>query len=122
MEPAEIDRIRRVLRQRPKPPWRLLWRGRRLHPQVSGPSVGPWARRRLELQMGWRLLWADRLRRDLAPIYRLVACRRDRHRDAQVMADELIGSDLADAYPEVAICEVCGRPVHWPNGVANLQA
>jgi hypothetical protein len=37
------------------------------------------------------------------------------------MADELVGSELGDAYPEVAICEVCGRTVHWPNGVANLQ-
>jgi hypothetical protein len=28
MEQADIDRVRRVLRQRPKPPWRVLWRGR----------------------------------------------------------------------------------------------
>jgi hypothetical protein len=115
MEQADIDRVRRVLHQRPKPPWRLLWRGRPLH-MPAGGRLGPWERRLLQLQMGWRLLWADRLRRDLAPIYRLVACRRGRHRDAQIMADELIGSDLADAYPEVAICEVCGRAVHWPNG------
>ena len=121
MEQAEIDRIRRVLHQRSKPPWRLLWRGRPQPLPAGGPSVGAWARRRLHLQAGWQLLWADRLRRDLAPIYRLVACRRGRHRDAQVMADELIGSDLAYAYPEVAICEVCGRAVHWPNGVPNLQ-
>ena len=56
------------------------------------------------------------------PIYRLVACRCGRHHDAQVMADELIGSDLGDAYPEAAICEVCGRAVHWPNGTPTLQS
>jgi hypothetical protein len=39
MEQAEIDRIRRVLRQRPRPPWRVLWRGRPLPPQASGRSV-----------------------------------------------------------------------------------
>jgi hypothetical protein len=120
MEQAEVDRIRRVLQQRSKPPWRLLWRGRPLHLQAGGPSVGPWARRRRQLQAGWRELWTERLRRDLAPIDQLVGCRRGRHRDAQVLADELIGSDLGDAYPEVAICEVCGRAVHWPNGVPNL--
>jgi len=55
MEQAEIDRVRRALRQRPKPPWRVLWRGRphRLH--ASGRSVGPWSRRRLQLQAGWQL-------------------------------------------------------------------
>jgi hypothetical protein len=37
------------------------------------------------------------------------------------MADELIGSELANEYPEVAICEVCGRAVHWPNGTPTLQ-
>ncbi|HZB60975.1 MAG TPA: hypothetical protein VFA73_17475, partial [Actinomycetota bacterium] len=77
--------------------------------------------RRLQLQAGWRLLWTERLRRDLAPIYQLVACRRGRHRDAQVMADALIGSDLGDAYPEVAICEVCGRAVDWPYGIPTLH-
>jgi hypothetical protein len=121
MEQAEIDRIRRVLHQRPKPPWRLLWRGRPLHLLAGGHRLGPCARRRLQLQVRWRLLWGDRLRRDLAPIYQLVACRRGRHRDAQVMADELIGTDLTDAYPEVAICEDCGRTVHWPNGTPTLQ-
>jgi hypothetical protein len=121
MEQAEIDRVRRALHQRPKPPWRVLWRGRPLPRPASHRSMGPWARRRLELQAGWQLLWTERLRRDLAPIYQILACRRGRHRDAQVMADELVGSDLGDAYPEVAICEVCGRAVHWPNGVPNLQ-
>jgi hypothetical protein len=121
MEQADIDRVRRVLRQRPKPPWRLLWRGRPLHLPAGGRGLGPWARRRLQLQTGWQLLWTERLRRDLAPIYQLVGCRRGHHRDAQVMADDLIGSDLGDQYPEVAICEVCGRAVHWPNGVPNLQ-
>jgi hypothetical protein len=121
MEQADIDRVRRVLRQRPKPPWRLLWRGRPLHLPAGGRSLGRWARRRLQLQAGWQLLWTERLRRDLAPIYQLVGCRRGRHRDAQIMADDFIGSELGDAYPEVAICEVCGRVVHWPNGVPNLQ-
>jgi hypothetical protein len=121
MEQAEVDRIRRVLHQRPKPPWRLLWRGRPLHLQAGGPSVRPLARRRLQLQAGWRVLRTERLCRDLAPIYQLVGCRRGRHRDAQVMADELIGSELGDECPEVAICEVCGREVHWPNGTPNLQ-
>jgi hypothetical protein len=121
MEQADIERVRRALRQRPKPPWRLLWRGRPLYPLAGGRSLGPWARRRLQLQAGWRLLWTERLRRELAPIYQIVDCRRDRHRDAQVMADDLIGSDLGDQYPEAAICEVCGRAVAWPNGVPNLQ-
>jgi hypothetical protein len=121
MEQAEIDRVRRALCQRPKPPWRVLWRGRPHQLRVSGRSVGPWARRRLQLQAGWQLLWAERLRRDLAPSYRFVACRRGRHRDAQVMAGELIGSELGDEYPEVAICEVCGRAVDWPNGTPMLQ-
>jgi hypothetical protein len=31
------------------------------------------------------------------------------------------GSDLGDAYPEVAICEVCGRAVDWPNGIPTLH-
>jgi hypothetical protein len=121
MEQADIDRVRRALRQRPKPPWRVLWRGRPHRLQASGRSVGPWSRRRLQLQAGWQLLWAERLRRDLAPIYQLVACRRGRHHDAQVMADDLIGSDLGDKYPEVAICEVCDRAVDWPNGTPTLQ-
>jgi hypothetical protein len=121
MEQADIDGVRRVLRQRPKPPWRLLWRGRPLPLQASGRSMGPWARRWFQLQAGWQLLWTDRLRRDLAPIYQFVACRRGRHHDAQIMADDLIGSDLGDAYPEAAICEVCGRAVDWPNGSPTLH-
>jgi hypothetical protein len=121
MEQAEIDRVRRALHQRPKPPWRVLWRGRPLPRPASHRSMGPWARRRLELQAGWQLLWTERLRRDLAPIYQILACRRGRHRDAQVMADELVGSDLGDAYPEVAICEICGRAVDWPNGTPTLH-
>jgi hypothetical protein len=40
---------------------------------------------------------------------------------AMVMADELIGSELANEYPEVAICEVCGRAVDWPNGTPTLD-
>jgi hypothetical protein len=122
MEQAEIDRVRRALRQRPKPAWRVLWRGRPHRLQVSGRNLGPWARRRLQLEAGWQLLWAEGVRRDLAPIYRFVACRRGRHRDAHVMADDLVGSDLGDDYPEVAICEVCGRAVDWPNGTPTLQS
>jgi hypothetical protein len=122
MEQADIERVRRVLRQRPKPPWRVLWRGQPHRLRASDPSMGRWARRRLQLQAGWRLLWTERLCRDLAPIYRLVACRHGRHRDAHVMADNLVGSEIGDAYPEVAICEVCGRAVDWPNGTPHCKA
>jgi hypothetical protein len=80
----------------------------------------PWWRRWLALQVGWRLLWTERLRRDLAPIYQVVACRRGRHRDALVMADALVGSELGDAYPEMAICEICGRAIYWPNGTPTV--
>ena len=64
---------------------------------------------------GGKLLWEQRLRRDLAPIYRLVACRRG-HRDALLVSNELAGSSLGDDHPELAVCEVCGRAVEWPNG------
>ena len=121
MEQADIDRVRRALHQRSKPSWRVLWRGRPLPLQVNHRSIGPWARRRLQLQAGWQLLWAEWLRRDLAPIYQFLACRRGRHRDAQVMADELVGSELGDQYPVVAICEICGRAVDWPNGTPTPQ-
>jgi hypothetical protein len=70
--------------------------------------------------LGWRLLWEQRLRRDLDPMYRLVACRRGRHRDALLMSDDLAGSSLGDDYPELAVCEVCGRAVEWPNGRPTL--
>jgi hypothetical protein len=96
MEQAEIDRVRRALGRRPKPPWRVLWRR--------------------QFREGWTLLWTQRLRRDLDPIYRLIACRRGRHREAHVLADALVGSTLAQDFPEAAICEVCGRIVEWPNG------
>jgi hypothetical protein len=72
------------------------------------------------LQAGWELLWGERLRRDLGPIYRLLACRRGRHRDAHLLADDLIGSALGNDYPELAVCEVCGRAVEWPNGTPPL--
>jgi len=120
MEQADIDRVRRVLGQRPRPPWRLLWRGRPLPLRASGPRMGPWSRRWRELQVGWRLLRTERLRRDLAPMFRFLDCRRGRHRDALVMADALVGSELGDAYPELAICEVCGRAIHWPNGTPTV--
>jgi hypothetical protein len=38
MEQADIERVRRVLRQRPKPPWRVLWRGRPHQSQARDPS------------------------------------------------------------------------------------
>jgi hypothetical protein len=60
MEQADIERVRRVLRQRPKPSWRVLWRGHPHRLQASDPSLGPWARRRIRLQTGWQLLWAER--------------------------------------------------------------
>jgi hypothetical protein len=71
----------------------------------------------MQLQEGWRLLWTERLRRDLSPIYRLVACRRGRHRDAHLLADDLVGSPFGDDYPKLAVCEVCYRAVEWPNGM-----
>jgi hypothetical protein len=103
MKHAELARVRRALGRQPKPPWRVLWR------------IGPWSQRR-QFREGWRLLWTQRLRRDLDPIYRLIACRRGRHRDAHLLADALVGSTLAEDFPEAAICEVCGRIVDWPNG------
>jgi hypothetical protein len=74
----------------------------------------------MQLKAGWELLWEERLRRDIAPIYRLLGCSRGRHRDAELLADDLVGSDLGDDYPEMAICEVCGRAIAWPNGMPTL--
>jgi hypothetical protein len=76
--------------------------------------------RLIQLQTGWELLWRQRLRRDIAPILRLVACRRGRHHDAHLLADDLVGSPLGDDYPELAVCDVCGRAVEWPNGAPGL--
>jgi hypothetical protein len=56
----------------------------------------------------------------LDPMYRLDACRRGRHRDALLISDDLAGSPLGDDYPELAVCEVCGRAVEWPNGKPTL--
>jgi hypothetical protein len=70
--------------------------------------------------LGWKLLWKQRLRRDLDPMYRLVPCRRGRHRDTLLISDDLAGSPLGDDYPELAVCEVCGRAVEWPNGKPTL--
>jgi len=120
MEQADIDRVRRALARRPKPPWRVLWRGHPHRLQASDSSMEAWSRRRIQLQAGWQLLWTERLRRDLAPIYQFVACRRGRHRDALVTADDLVGSQLGEEHPEVAICEVCGRAIPWPNGRPTL--
>jgi len=119
MDPAQVEQVRLALR-RAKPPWRVLWRAR---PPASWAGVrtrSRWQLRLMQLQAGWELLWTQRVRRDLGPIYRLVACRRGRHRDARVLADDLIGSQLGDDYPEPAVCEVCGRAVWWPNGTPNI--
>jgi hypothetical protein len=123
MDDDQIERVRRALRRRRKPRWQVLWRG-------AGPPAPWWARphstqprwqrRLLRVRSGWKLVWTERVRRDLALIYRVVGCRRGRHRDAHVMADELIGSPLGDEYPELAVCEVCGRAVEWPNGTPTL--
>jgi hypothetical protein len=120
MDPAQVERVRRVLRRRAKPPWRVLWRAGPPPPWVAARSPPRWQVRLMQLQAGWKLLWAERLRRDLDPIYRLVACRRGRHRDAHVLADDLIGCQLGDDYPELAVCEVCGRAVWWPNGKPSI--
>jgi hypothetical protein len=122
MDPAQVERVRRTLRRRAKPPWRLLWRAGPPAPWVGARTLPGWQRRLIELQAGLALLWAQRLRRDLDPIYLLVACRRGRHRDAHVLADDLVGSQLGDDYPEVAVCEVCGRAVEWPNGMPAVVA
>jgi hypothetical protein len=119
MDPAQVERVRRALRRRAKPSWRVLWRG------TPAPRAGPrtrprWRMRPQQLQAGWKLLWAERVRRDLDPIYRLVACRRGRHRDAYLLADDLIGSHLADENPELAVCEVCDRVVEWPHGKPSI--
>ncbi|HEV8527234.1 MAG TPA: hypothetical protein VGS60_06720 [Actinomycetes bacterium] len=50
----------------------------------------------------------------------LAAGRRGRHRDALLVFDDLAGSSLGDDYPELAVCEVCGRAVEWPNGRPEL--
>jgi hypothetical protein len=56
----------------------------------------------------------------LAPILRLVACRRGRHHDADLLADDFVGSTLGDDYPELAVCDVSGRAVEWPNGTPTM--
>jgi hypothetical protein len=35
-------------------------------------------------------------------------------------AAALLGSSLGDDYPELAVCEVCGRAIEWPNGWPTL--
>jgi hypothetical protein len=37
-----------------------------------------------------------------------------------LISDDLAGSPLGDDYPELAVCEVCGRAVEWPNGKPTL--
>jgi len=122
MDPAQVERVRRALRRRAKPSWRVLWRGRPPAPRAGLRTRPQWRMRLQQLQAGWKLLWAERVRRDLDPIYRLVACRRGRHRDAHLLADGLVGSPLADDYPELAVCEICGRAVEWPNGRPSIEA
>jgi hypothetical protein len=121
MDHAQAARVRRALRRRPKPPWRVLWRVGSPERWAAARTTRPrWRVRLMQLQAGWELLWGQRLRRDLAPIYRLVACRRGHHRDAHLLADDLVGSQLGDDYPELAVCELCGRAVEWPNGKPDL--
>jgi hypothetical protein len=123
MDPSQIDRVRRTLRRRPKPSWSVLWRVGPPERWAAAQATRPrWRVRLTQLQAGWQLLWIQRLRRDLDPIYRLVACRRGRHRDAHMLADDLVGSQLGDDYPRLAVCEVCGRAVEWPNGKPNIEA
>jgi hypothetical protein len=121
MDDAQVDRVRRALRRRSKPPWRVVWRIGPSELWDSALGARPrWRVRVRRLRLGWKLLWKQRLRRDLDPMYRLVACRRGRHRDALLISDDLAGSPLGDDYPELAVCEVCGRAVEWPKGKPTL--
>jgi hypothetical protein len=123
MDRSQIDRVRRTLRRRPRPPWRVLWRPGTPEQWTTVQAMGPrWRTQLTRMRAGWALLWTERLRRDLDLIYRLAACRRGRHRDAHLLADDLIGSPLAHDYPELAVCEVCGRAVDWPNGKPSVEA
>jgi hypothetical protein len=64
---------------------------------------------------GW--LWALTLRPILVnPLQRRVGCPRGHHRCGRLVADELIGSRDALDYPELAICQLCGDTLKWPNG------
>jgi hypothetical protein len=121
MDPAQVERVRRALRRRARPPWRVLWRVGSPAPWAGVRTRPEWQVRLLQLQAGRELLSVQRVRRDLDPIYRLVACRRGRHRDAHMLADDFVGGPLADDYPELAVCEVCGRVVEWPNGKPNIR-
>jgi hypothetical protein len=49
-------------------------------------------------------------------MYRVLACRRGRHRDALLVSDDLAGGSFGDDYSELVVCELCGRAVEWPNG------
>ena len=69
MDPTQVERMRRTLRRRPKPPWRVLWRGTPPAPWADMRSRPRWQARPLQWQAGWELLWTQRLRRDLDPIY-----------------------------------------------------
>jgi hypothetical protein len=98
MDQAEIDRVRRaVLAHRRRLP---MWR----------------------LRDGWRSLWAYTLRPILVdPLQRRMGCPWGRHRYAHVPADELVGADLESDYPVLAVCELCGDTVEWPNGMPALR-
>jgi hypothetical protein len=128
MEQAEIDRLRRVLRShRPPLRWVVMRAGRSPVMQQRWREerrrVGwRWTLAR-RLRYHWRWLWTYGLERRLAdPLQRKLSCPRGRHRYAHLLADELVGSQLGDDYPELAICERCGHAVPWPNGMPDLRA
>jgi hypothetical protein len=78
----------------------------------AGGAPGPGA---LGMTAGW--LWALTLRPILVnPLQRRVGCPRGHHRCGRLVADELIGSRDALDYPELAICQLCGDTLKWPNG------
>jgi hypothetical protein len=117
--------LRRVLLGRRPPPW-WGWRTGR------GPGMGRvWHQTRP--QRGWRQALVRRTRyrwrslsastvrpRLVDPVQHKIGCPRGRHRDAQVLADGLVGSQLGDDDPALALCERCGNAVAWPNGQLQL--
>jgi hypothetical protein len=125
MDQAKIDRLRRVLLGRRPPPW-SGWRAGR------GPGMGRFWRQTRQ-QRGWRQALVRRTRyrwqslrtsmlRPLLvdPVQRRIGCPRGRHRDAQVLAEALVGSRLGDDFPALALCARCGHAVAWPNGQPQL--
>jgi hypothetical protein len=124
MDEAAIDRLRRVVLTH-RPPRRLrVWRSwrapvmRGLWREARG-RVG-W-RRAWRLRHDWGWLWASRSGRCwFDPVQRRVGCPRGRHRYGHLVADELLGGIDALDYPELAICQLCGHTVQWPNGKPTL--